>query len=311
MRKILKYVLEFQKHHFDWKLYLSVAVFLLISFVFNYTLDFEDAYIDTFRDTFWHWLFMFLWMALPFVVISFILFWHKKEVKLNRKYWVVLVIGFAVLAFDRSFSWYESLYKNLEYIDRKFLSKCLFWCSSLLTNVLPLMMIYRMMEDDYPKTYYGLQWKRFDFKPYFQMLGIAILLIGVGSFFSDLQSYYPRYQFSKGEQFGEAHDLASWIPVMIYELCYGSDFVAVEVFFRGFLIHAFARTLGGYAVLAMVGSYAYLHFGKPLTEAVSSVFGGYLLGIVSYYTRSVWGGVVVHMGVAWTMEIFGYLHKIY
>ena len=77
-----------------------------------------------------------------------------------------------------------------------------------------------------------------------------------------------------------------------------------------FLIFAFLRTLGGYAVLPMIATYAVLHFGKPLTEAVSSVFGGYLLGILSYNTRSVWGGIMIHMGIAWLMELFGYLHRL-
>ena len=76
------------------------------------------------------------------------------------------------------------------------------------------------------------------------------------------------------------------------------------------MIHAFVKMLGGYAVFPMVATYAFLHFGKPLTETVSSVFGGYILGVVSYKTNNVWGGIIIHMGVAWSMEIFGYLQRL-
>ena len=32
-----------------------------------------------------------------------------------------------------------------------------------------------------------------------------------------------------------------------------------------------------------------------------------LLGIVVYNTRSVFGGLMVHLGIAWMMELAGYL----
>lgn len=309
MRKIYRYFRDYQSKHFDPKLYLTIGVFLTVSFVFNYSLDFEDAYIDRLNGL-WKWLAFFGWMSLPFVVVSFIVKIFGKEVRLGREFWIMIVLGFAILAFDRSYIGYRDLYADLPILDKNFLNKCLFWCSSLLTNVLPLILVYLMVMDEHPRNYFGLAIKRFDPRPYFMLLGIAIILIGIGSFFSDLQAYYPRYQFTRGGQFAALHGLPEWVAVLIYEACYGSDFVAVEVFFRGFLIFAFSRTLGGYAVLAMVSSYAFLHFGKPLTEAISSIFGGYLLGIVSYNTRSVWGGIIIHIGVAWTMELFGYLHKV-
>ena len=46
-----------------------------------------------------------------------------------------------------------------------------------------------------------------------------------------------------------------------------------------------------------------LHFGKPLGECISSVFGGYILGVIALYSRNIWGGVVLHMGVAALMEL--------
>ncbi len=56
----------------------------------------------------------------------------------------------------------------------------------------------------------------------------------------------------------------------------------------------------------MVVLYAVCHFGKPVGETISSIFGGYLLGILAYKSRNVWGGVFVHVGVALFMELFGF-----
>ncbi|MEM6642430.1 MAG: CPBP family intramembrane glutamic endopeptidase, partial [Bacteroidota bacterium] len=120
----------------------------------------------------------------------------------------------------------------------------------------------------------------------------------------------PRYLKSGADMYMKANpDIEEWWLVLIYELCYGSNFISVELIFRGFLIFSFTRTLGSYAVLPMVATYAFLHFGKPLGETISSVFGGYVLGILSYNSKSIWGGILIHLGVAWLMELFGWLHR--
>jgi hypothetical protein len=36
-------------------------------------------------------------------------------------------------------------------------------------------------------------------------------------------------------------------------------------------------------------------------------FGGLILGIVVYHTRTIVGGLMVHLGIAWMMELGGYL----
>jgi len=91
----------------------------------------------------------------------------------------------------------------------------------------------------------------------------------------------------------------------MFELFYGLDFFSTELYFRGFLVLAFVRWLGPAAILPMAVFYVTIHFGKPLGETISSFFGGYLLGIFAYYSRSIWGGVLVHIGLAWLMELAG------
>jgi membrane protease YdiL (CAAX protease family) len=61
----------------------------------------------------------------------------------------------------------------------------------------------------------------------------------------------------------------------------------------------------------MVGLYVALHFGKPAGETIGSFFGGYILGVLAYKSKNIWGGIIAHMGIAWLMELFAYLQKTY
>ena len=97
---------------------------------------------------------------------------------------------------------------------------------------------------------------------------------------------------------------------LLFELSYGSDFFTIELFFRGFLILAFAKWAGKEAILPMAVFYCTIHFGKPLGECISSFFGGLILGIVIYHARTIWGGLMVHLGIAWLMELGGYLGNL-
>ena len=95
--------------------------------------------------------------------------------------------------------------------------------------------------------------------------------------------------------------------VILYELCYALDFFSIEFFFRGFLILAFARIVGLQAIIPVACFYCCIHFGKTMPEAISSFFGGILLGIISYFTKSIWGGLFIHIGIAWLMELLAFL----
>jgi membrane protease YdiL (CAAX protease family) len=107
--------------------------------------------------------------------------------------------------------------------------------------------------------------------------------------------------------FIDAYSTQPWWHKLLFELSYGIDFVTIELFFRGFLVLAFVRHAGEEAILPMAVFYCSIHFGKPLAECISSFFGGIILGVVVYKTGSITGGLVVHLGIAWLMEIGGYV----
>lgn len=54
---------------------------------------------------------------------------------------------------------------------------------------------------------------------------------------------------------------------------------------------------------------SYFYGLKPLGETISSIFGGYLLGVLALYTRSIWGGLLIHLSIAWLMDGVAFLQQ--
>lgn len=255
---------------------------------------------------------MFLFQGGPFLAVCLILLLFKKSTTwiTSKNFWLKFFVGFGLLALDRSFYGFNFIKDVMHRMDAPFILRCVNWSSSLILVVTPLMILYQFLERDEVKNWYGLSWKKFDPKPYLVLLGISAVFLTIGSFTTDIQNFYPKYNHSGVAAFIKHSGTPEWAAATLFELCYGSNFISVELIFRGFMIFAFARTLGSWAVLPMVASYAFLHFGKPMGETISSIFGGYVLGIISYNSRNVWGGIFIHLGVAWLMELLGWLQNL-
>lgn len=136
------------------------------------------------------------------------------------------------------------------------------------------------------------------------MLLFMIPLIAAASTQADFQAVYPKMQSVAGI---DKYGTLNWWQKLLFELSYGTDFITIELFFRGFLVLGFIKWAGKDAILPMACFYCTIHFGKPLGECISSYFGGMLLGIVVYNTRSIYGGLLVHLGIAWLMELGGFI----
>jgi hypothetical protein len=136
------------------------------------------------------------------------------------------------------------------------------------------------------------------------MLLLMIPLIAAAATQPDFLAMYPKLKVITETA---RTDVFDWWQKLLFELSYGSDFITIELFFRGFLVLAFVKWAGKNAILPMACFYCTIHFGKPLAECISSYFGGMILGIVVFHTRSIFGGLMVHLGIAWLMEIGGYL----
>lgn len=165
-----------------------------------------------------------------------------------------------------------------------------------------LFITWKLFDNNQP--FYGLKTKAINWKPYWLMLLIMLPLIVTASTQADFLATYPKIKLIEGLT---NEDGLRWWHKLLFELSYGSDFITIELFFRGFLVLAFIKFAGEEAILPMACFYCTIHFGKPMGECISSYFGGILLGVVVYNTRSILGGLMVHLGIAWMMELGGYI----
>lgn len=183
-----------------------------------------------------------------------------------------------------------------------FWNHVLYWPALMLVTVFILFCIWIFFDRKQP--FYGIKTRGMNWKPYWIMLLIMLPLVAAASTQSDFLAMYPKLRLIADVS---TIDQLSWWQKVLFELSYGSDFITIELFFRGFLILAFLKWAGKDAILPMACFYCTIHFGKPLGECISSYFGGMILGIVVYHTRSIFGGLMVHLGIAWMMEIGGYI----
>ena len=131
----------------------------------------------------------------------------------------------------------------------------------------------------------------------FYLLMVPIL-VGVSTS-EAFQRTYPFYEPAAGD----VMDPAYWSRFCIWQIFYAAQFVSLEFFFRGFLLHGTRRDLGAYSILVMMIPYCMIHFGKPLPETIGAIVAGIVLGFMSLKTRSIWLGAVLHISVALTMDI--------
>lgn len=104
---------------------------------------------------------------------------------------------------------------------------------------------------------------------------------------------YPFYKLANRSVF----DFVAW------ELLYALQFLSLEFFFRGFMLRGLRARFGSGAIFVMVVPYCMIHFGKPMPETLGAIVAGIVLGTLAMRTRSIWGGVVIHVAVALTMDL--------
>lgn len=109
---------------------------------------------------------------------------------------------------------------------------------------------------------------------------------------------YPFYKLANRSAF----DFWTW------QVLYAVQFLALEFFFRGYMLRGLRRSMGSKAIFVMVIPYCMIHFGKPFAETMGAIVAGVVLGTLAMRTRSIWGGVIIHVGVALTMDLLALGH---
>lgn len=150
---------------------------------------------------------------------------------------------------------------------------------------------------------FGLE--RLNFKKhggiYVAMLLIVAPFVVAASYSSAFQAKYPFYHLGPNESL--------WPWMVLWEIIYALQFFGLEVFYRGFMIHGLKERFGYGCIYMMMVPYMMIHFGKPLPECVGSIIAGFVLGTMSLKSGSIWGGVFLHVLVAWGMDFLSLFHK--
>ena len=298
MKKILGYIASFFSQIDKRVLVLSPVLASLAVFI-NYYVGLNhriNSLNETAQYLSWFAVF-FLAFGLPYLFAAILL---RLPLFKQPSFLMLLVMAPAIFAWKMSgsvaFELSESTLYDTYYND------VLYWPTKLFVVATALFIIW-LLFDKKQQPFYGISIKNFHPQPYLIMLLIMVPLIAAACTQADFLAVYPKLH---NISYLPQHQNTRWYK-LLYELAYGSDFITIELLFRGFLVLAFVKFAGKNAILPMAVFYCTIHFGKPLGECISSFFGGMLLGIITYHTRNIFGGLMVHLGIAWMMELGGYL----
>lgn len=251
----------------------------------------------------------YLLYAVPFITAFLLqlLFYKDCSYYSNKWFWIIVLLAPAFFSFRVNFNFQESwIINRWPVADKLFYLRSINWVIRVVVLMLPVVVVW-FIKDSATIPFYGTK-PLASLTPYMIMLLFMLPLLAWAATQKDFLQVYPRARVVPTVTGNSPTDY--WRHI-VFQLCYALDFVSIEFFFRGFLILALADICGTHCIIPMACFYCSIHFGKPMAEAISSFWGGMLLGIISFYAGSIWGGLFVHLGIAWLMELGGWLSSIW
>ena len=311
MKQLLAYIKRFYSEEFDWRYTLFVFLLTVILLYFNYFFPDTNRIhkVERWKDTTVLYHFALYFIPLGVTLIGQKLFYPGDQLKFlsNYKFWLLVCVGVLIWSLRGGSAYFYNTYfvtaSQRSTVESAAYYKIMFMFLKGSVVLVP-MFIYWWATDRKNQPLYGLTKGELNLKPYLILLALLIPVIAIASQDAGFLKTYPRAQtINNLELFNPEHSKYFYT----YESLYIFGFFLIELFFRGFMILAFLKFAGPKIILPTAVFYCCLHFGKPFPEALSSFFGGTALGIITYYSKSIWGGIIVHMGIAATMEICAYL----
>lgn len=295
MRQLTRYFTEYFKNHDKLVLVCTTLVTALL-IIANYTLGLNATFAQypfVLRTTAYFFLFAFAFSAAYLLQLL-----NPKTTLFSTPAFLLLLIAAPFLfALKISFNGFPEMVSSLRYPWDEYYLIILKWPLKCLLAVAGILLLAYMANGHWRLP--GLN-KKVKFSPYFLLILLMVPLVLLAATNADFLRTYPKV---KNIDFILPYTNAPVLYQLLFELAYGLDFFTIELFFRGFLVLCFLRFAGKDAILPMAVFYCTIHFGKPLGECITSYFGGILLGVVTYHTGSIYGGLVVHLGIAWMMEL--------
>ena len=307
LQSLFAEAVNFSKSDFHFLSYSFTLAYISICIYLNYNTGF---YQEVMRKSYFTdnslWTFPLFYAFMYFSVAIPVLLFQKEYKLLQNKDFYYKSLFFIVL-YGLAVGYFG--YRNWEFptlftVEKQFMFRVLSQLKGGFIIILPLLLL-KFTIDKKVNGLYGLARNANHIRGYLAIYAIMLTFLIAISYTSDFMSAYPQFRPWMNEGvFG----WPLWLTTLVFETTYSIDFVMTELMFRGALVIGMISIMGRQAILPMVGMYAAIHFGKPVGETISSIFGGYILGVLAYQTRHIWGGVIVHICIALTMEVMGFLH---
>lgn len=228
-----------------------------------------------------------VWIVILVVIISLL---ANHYLKLNSSFYQFIFLLEELFSVDNH-SWYHSV-RTHTFSD---LFSHIWWAIShtLFFLMIPILVIRNVLKDSLAHYGWQIGETRKYWKFYMSVVIFFVLFVAFGSSNESFSRYYPFYtQASR-----------SWFDLLVWEVLYMSQFVVAEFFFRGFLLQGLRIPFGSLSIAIMTIPYMMIHLPKLWLEASGSIFFGIFLGILALHSRSIWGGVSIHVSVAFTLDI--------
>ncbi len=304
MKQFALYIKEFVQEDYDLKTYAASITLLGGMIVLNDHFRLETQLINGRNNNLEEFLlYLFLYSFSYYSILGVYFFTKKINFFLRKEIMVKSFLALLLISFDRGFNLSSAQFYSLFHISFSEAS----YLARLLSIVIPpilcscILWQLRNRYDQQAASFYGLTLRGITIRPYFLLLAGMIPLLAIASFHPDFTAQYPFFKYWHTEP---AFGLSPKQLFSLYEFFYLVNFINIELLFRGLLVIGMMRLMNTEAVLPMVVCYAFIHFGKPVPETISSVAGGYILGILSYKSQHITGGILLHIAIAFLMDLF-------
>jgi len=183
------------------------------------------------------------------------------DLKFDREITAVTILSTLLIMIDR----YHN-FTGIKVLDRVFIYL-----------LIPLLVV--LLADRKPLREAGFQWG--DWKAGVILCGVIIALAIPILYFATRSNSSMIYYY-QGK--------ISWVtPILTFLDLFGWEF-----FFRGWILFAYARKFGDHALWLQAVPFALGHLGKPEIETLSTIFGGFLFGMVAWRTKSFVYPFIIH-----------------
>jgi membrane protease YdiL (CAAX protease family) len=301
VKTLYGYVRDYLKRDVNW-IYFSSLVLILSALVAWFYSDKQHLQLigGGANDPFRYFTNLALYGGtLTGALLLYIPFARDKSWVRSKGFWATVLFAVALYSFAIFCYWHKEWIKEWTEGPAE-----IFWlrCASDIGKIILLAVpvtVWWLLHDRSNQPLYGF--RSTNVKPYLWLLAMILPFIVIASFTDGFQKMYPMV--TRTLTVAKIDQDIPWYTG-VFEFFYGLNYVNTEFFFRGFLILALSRWLGPHIILPVAAFYVTIHIGKPLGETISSFFGGIILGVLAYRTQSIWGGVIIHVGIAFAMELF-------